>query len=458
MKIRVSNMLFIKDPTDIIRKYCAGKLILENPEYTKKERMGLWTGNTPRKIYLFEIVADELWLPFGCLKDIWNIHPYKDDYHFEICPKRTLEYKSGINLYPYQEQAVKKALEGKNGVLVMPCGSGKTQCGLEIIARIGGRALWLTHTHKLLNQSKQRAISCLQVPRNAFGTITEGKVNIGTHITFATVQTLSRLDLSNYRDLFDILIVDEAHHCAGSPTRVTQFYKVSSAISARYKIGLTATPRRADGMERSMFALLGDIIYEVPRSIVNTCPVKLISYNTGYTPDYASVTDVDGTIDYPALIRDLISNKDRFDFIIKTLSEIDPGTPVLVLASRIKYLQALCSAYIAKTGRKAAFISSLDNTKEAKKRRENAINALNAGDIDCVFASYKLAAEGLDCPNLRYVFLATPEKDKTIITQSAGRVGRVANGKKCGFIVDFIDDFPMFQSYAKKRKNIIENL
>ena len=133
--------------------------------------------------------------------------------------------------------------------------------GLEIVARIGGRALWLTHTQDLLNQSMTRAKSVLG--NIGQGTITEGKVNCGDGITFATVQTLSKIDLTEHRDYWDVIICDECHHAAGSPTKVTQFYKVLSNLKALYKIGLTATPKRADGLEESMFALLGDIIYEV---------------------------------------------------------------------------------------------------------------------------------------------------------------------------------------------------
>lgn len=44
---------------------------------------------------------------------------------------------------------------------------------------------------------------------NAFGTITEGKVNIGKGITFATIQTMCKLDLSRYKDFWDVIIVDE---------------------------------------------------------------------------------------------------------------------------------------------------------------------------------------------------------------------------------------------------------
>lgn len=89
----------------------------------------------------------------------------------------------------------------------MPAGSGKTETALELIARLGYRALWCTHTLDLLNQSYTRAKNKLE--NVGLGRITGGKVELGSHITFATIQTLSKMDLSEYSDMFDVIVVDE---------------------------------------------------------------------------------------------------------------------------------------------------------------------------------------------------------------------------------------------------------
>ena len=75
--------------------------------------------------------------------------------------------------------------------------------------RFGVRALWLTHTLDLLNQSKARAEQYMS--KSLLGTITGGKVNIGAGITFATIQTMCKLDLAQYKDFWDVIIVDECH-------------------------------------------------------------------------------------------------------------------------------------------------------------------------------------------------------------------------------------------------------
>lgn len=458
MKIDVKNKLIISEYPKEVIGWCKQNLVLDNPEYHKKERMGLWVGNTPRNIWLYEQVGDELRVPFGCVRNLFCAFGNSIEFRYQIEPLRAVNYQSGINLYDYQEKAVQSVLEAKNGILVAPCGSGKTNMGMEIISRIGGRALWLTHTQDLLNQSLSRAKSVLDTSAT-YGKITGGKVDIGTGITFATVQTLSKIDLAQYRDAWDIIIVDECQHCCGSPTKVTQFYKVVSSLSARYKIGLTATPKRADGLEQSMFALLGGIIHEVSREDVKhtTCPVKVISLDTGYVPNEDIILMGDGTINYARLVDDLIEDESRFMTVYQAIADVYRRGSVLVLANRVNYIQELNNRFNEFHG-KSICLSTLGNSKKAKAIRKEALRKLNDGEIDCIFATYQLAKEGLDCPNLRYVVFATPEKDETTVTQSVGRVARKADGKEYGTVIDFIDNFGMYRGWVKKRQNYYKKL
>lgn len=453
MHFDVGSRIYARDATAELFEWCRENLVLDNPEYYKKERMGKWCGNTPKQIYLYEQNGPDLILPFGCVADLMK--------EFSGCRFKSLiwarngfDYMSGINLYDYQEKAVKEAINAKNGVIVMPCGAGKTQTGLEIVNRIGLKTLWLTHTQDLLNQSMNRAKSVLGC--SGFGTITGGKVKIGKGLTFATVQTMSKLDLSEYRDVWGMVIVDECHRAIGSPTKVMQFYKVLSNLSCRYKFGLTATPKRADGMERSMFALLGNIVCKINREEVadTTCPVKVSYVNTGYMPDLDMALSGDGTINYAGLVDDMIHNNERFKIILETIEKLPVNSPILVLANRVEYLERLNREYFGRSN----CLSGMGQNKAAKAERKEALTALNNGDIDCLFATYQLAKEGLDVPNLKYVVFATPEKDETTVMQAAGRVGRKAAGKDFGTVIDFIDDFGMYKGWVKKRDGFYKKL
>lgn len=455
MVFMIGEQIKVDGPSADLKRWCRENLVIPNPEYYKKQSLGKWTGNISKDIFLYEFRGDSLLMPFGCIRELYRA--YKDSASFEpvFGSRRPVKYQSGISLYSYQEQALARALEAKNGVLVMPCGSGKTQTGLEVIARLGGRALWLTHTQDLLNQSKTRAEAVYGCERNMIGTITAGKVNISNGITFATIQTMVNLDLSRYRDMWDIIIVDECQHCAGSPAKVTQFYKVISALCARYKIGLTATPKRADGLERSMFALLGGIIHEVTKAEVahTTCEVRVRILQTDYFPQCNAVLAGDGTINYAALIDDLTHDHDRMMLVAEEVTRLDG--PAMILANRVEYLQTLEQQV---EGKRTICLSGMRQSKKAKAERKEALQRLNDGELDCIFATYALAKEGLDVPNLRYVVLATPEKDETTVVQSAGRVGRKYDGKEYGTVIDFEDNFGMYHGWAKKRRGYYRKL
>ena len=452
MEFIVSNKIKVINPSAAVKRYCENNLELDNPDFIKKKRMGKWLGNTPRKIQLYERNGNDLILPFGCFADLWNIYPVKTAFRNHIKPFERVSYDSKISLYQYQETAVKTALAKRNGVIVMPCGSGKTQTALELASRLGGKTLWLTHTQDLLRQSMNRAMSVFGLSKDKYGTITEGKVNVGEVLTFATVQTMSNIDVRSFGNTFNVVIVDECHKAVGSPTKMMQFYKVLSNLSARYKYGLTATPYRSDNLERCMFALLGNIIVEVSKKEVahTTCDVEVHKTETGFYPDMSVVLSGDGTLNYSSLIDNLTHDEERFKFVLKTIEQLPANSPALVLANRVDYLNRLNKEYFGTS----ACLSSMGSSKSAKEERKNALRALNKGDIDCLFATYQLAKEGLDVPNLRYVIFATPEKNKTTVIQAAGRVGRKAEGKEKGIIIDFVDNFGMYQGWWKKRKRI----
>ena len=455
MRFEVGAKIYAREATPDLLEWCKDNLVLDNPEFHKKQRMGLWCGGVPERIYLYERDGTDLIIPFGCVSILQK--QFGDCRFYSLIRSQSgIYYNSCINLYPYQEDAVKAALRCKNGVIVMPCGAGKTQTALEIISILGKKTLWLTHTQDLLNQSMNRAKSVLNCPASSYGTITGGKVNIGTGITFATVQTMSKIDLSQYTDAWDVVVVDECHKAVGSPTKVMQFYKVLSNLSCRYKFGITATPKRADGLERSMFALLGDIIYEVSREEVadTTCEVRVETVDTGYMPDMDMALSGDGTINYAGLVDDLVHNKDRFRLVLETIEKLPVNSPTLVLGNRVEYLTRLSREYMGRSN----CLSAMGNSKAAKAERKEALKALNDGEIDCLFATYQLAKEGLDVPNLRYVVFATPEKDETTVMQAAGRVGRKADGKEFGTVIDFVDDFGMYRGWAKKRNNFYKKL
>ena len=174
--------------------------------------------------------------------------------------------------------------------------------------------------------------------------------------------------------------------------------------------------------------------------------------------DPDTFTDGDGTIVYNRLIAAITKNEWRNAELAWEIYSAAKNGATLVLSDRIEHLDELyrrCSGWIP-----TATLARLGaaTTKSEKERRNKILKDLDNGELNVVFATYKLAKEGIDVPNLRTVVFATPQKDKATVIQAAGRVARVAKGKKCGTIIDTVDPIGIFYGYAKKRKGYYQRL
>ena len=448
MRVKVSNHIRITNPSPEIITWCQTNLRLPNPDYAKKSRMGFWVGNTPKDICLYEFHGGELVIPYGCLK---SIAPLLTDAVVESDFKTSvsIDYGDSIPLYPYQEKAVEQAQNGLYGILQSKAGSGKTQMGIALVKQFGKRALWLTHTKDLCNQSKERAERYMD--KSLIGTITEGKVNIGSGITFATVQTMSHLNLTLYKDYWDVIIVDECHRVCGSPTQLSMFSKVLNTLSARHKYGLSATVHRADGMIKATFALLGEVVCTVPDEAiadkVMRVGIKPIGTGVGISRE---CLNTDGTLNYTKLINYLCDNFDRHTVIHDAIvNESDHSC--LILSDRLTHLENLMALLPPTMKPYAVMISGKMTSKKGKAEREQALEDMRTGKKKYLFATYSLAAEGMDIPNLERLFMATPIKDYARVIQSIGRIARTHEGKASPICYDFIDQMGYTEKLFKQR-------
>ena len=426
--------------------YLKEKLELDNPEFYKLQKMGKWTGKVERRLILYQKIQNGFLLPFGTLQDIYNLFSKEAEFIIDFKTHYNFDFFSKIKPYDYQEEAIQKAVKQKNGVIVAPCGAGKTEMALEIIARVKGPALWITHTGELLKQSRDRAKKLFEIDKNTIGEITAGKVNIGSHITFATVQTLSKIDLEQIKNEFEIIIVDECHRVGGTPTQLMMFYKCLSKLSARYKIGVTATPKKSNGLDATMYSLLGPKIIEISKEVVESklCPVEIYKVPTFFKPDIEEITKTDGTIDYLKLINSICNNEERNDFIQKIIDEIvEEKKNCIVLSERVEHLENLNAVRA-----NSCVISS------KSKNRDDILKMFKEKKVPVLFATYQMLAEGFDYKDLNCLILATPQKNERIVTQACGRVARKSENKEKGCVYDLVDDFGMCMGMWKARKNI----
>lgn len=421
--------------------WCENNLSVSNPEFYKKQKMGFWIGNTPQKINFYEVIGDRIRVPYGCL---YKLESFLLDATDRTKAKYRININDEISLYDYQEKAV-DSINKRCGIIQAPAGSGKTQIGIALIKRLGYRALWLTHTKDLLNQSKKRYE--FYFGKDGVGTITNGKVNIGNKVTFATVQTMAKLDLPKYKNEFDVIIVDECHNVVGSPTKIQRFYKVLNNLNARYKYGLTATLHRSDGLVESTKSILGDVIVQIDEEEVKDkiLEVGIKRMDTKLKDDNIYL-NFDGTINWNKLLAYICNSEKRNKVIINTLINNSDNSS-LILSDRVQHLVDMRNLLPKDLKSDSVILSS----KSKKDDREKAILDMKNGNKKYMFATYSLAKEGLDIPRLERLYLTTPKSDLAVVIQSIGRIARTFDGKRDPIAFDFVDDIGLLKKKYKDR-------
>ena len=448
MIVTISNEITIENPSEELHQWCKKNLVIRNPVYEKKFRMKLWLGNTPEKLWLYKVDGDSLILPFGTLDSILPLLQGAE-IQTDFPQPRRVDYKYDVPLFDYQQPAVNTLVEARHGILESKAGSGKTQMGIALIGRLGVKTLWLTHTKELLEQSMERAEQYMD--SSLFGTITDGKVNIGKGITFATVQTLAKQDMTQYRNTWDCVVVDECHRCAGSPTSLNQFAMVLNNLACPHKYGLSATVHRADGLTETIFCYLGNIAYSVPDSAVadKVMAVEVRRRNTGVQIAQQCL-DTDGTLIFQNMVSYLAqSNRRNYSIVNDLVVNADHFN--LILSERLMHLDALMDMLPDELRKQSVMIDGKMTSKAAKAFRKQAIDEMREGKKHFLFASYRLAKEGLDIPRLDRLYLVTPQKDYTTIVQSVGRIARTFPEKDTPVCYDYVDDIDYLVRAFKTR-------
>lgn len=459
MVIVVDNMLRIEDVPAYMLERIKAELTIINPEYIKKRAMGLnrWAWG-PEYIKLWsERTVDgrtQYILPRGYYARLWAIvsgEPIRRiDERLLLDP---IGYPKKPQLRDYQTPAMLMAKAWQQGCFVMPCGAGKTVTAMGIIAELEQPTLWITHTMDLLNQSMNAAINFLGLTGNQIGIIQGENMTIGSHITFATVQTLSKRDLSEIREKFGCVVVDESHLCYKSADKARMFESVVSQFPAYYRFGMTASEHRADGLIETMYHVIGPKFHEVsqddPRLKVVTPRVEFIETDFEYEPAEDELLNVQQM--YQAMREDQLRNN-RIENIFAF--NIQKNDCCLCLGDSLEHLRE--AQFIAQTyNRTAAFICG----ETPKREREKIMADMRTGKYQFLFATYQLAKLGLDIPRLNKLVLITPHRDKTTIQQAVGRIMRPFEGKGQPVVYDIYDSkVKQLVYWARERVRVYKQL
>jgi len=184
-----------------------------------------------------------------------NFVEFKTSINYDF--KINLNFTPKFELYEFQTESMKSWLENnKQGTIILPTGSGKTIVALEVIVKVYKKTLIVVPTLVLLEQWKNRIISLLDISPDHIGEFGGGKYEVKdiTLITYDSAHLYSK----RLRQQFGLIILDEAHHLAGSNYQI-----IADGYIAPYRLALSATldPNEVS-YQNLMTKGFGPIVYE----------------------------------------------------------------------------------------------------------------------------------------------------------------------------------------------------
>lgn len=235
------------------------RLTFQNPQYTAVQKYSRYTyTKVPPYLTYYTQTEEGLLVPAGF--DLTELNPVISESRVFTKPKR--KYKFLLTLRGSQKEAADAYIRANSehilrGSIQMPTGKGKSILGLYLASHYQARTLIVVHKDDLVTGWKKDihlAFGGKVIP----GLIKAKSRKVGDFITIATVQTLNKLspeELNTLYSTFGLVIQDEMHHCPASS------FEVVSRFKSRYRLGLTATPERTDGLAFVMNLYFGGFCY-----------------------------------------------------------------------------------------------------------------------------------------------------------------------------------------------------
>ncbi|MBC3194990.1 DEAD/DEAH box helicase [Pseudonocardia sp. C8] len=295
--------------------------------------------------------------------------------------------QDGWSLRDYQRQAVDGFWEGGSGVVVLPCGAGKTLVGAAAMAKAGATTLILVTNTVAGRQWKRELIARTSLTEEEIGEYSGERKEIRP-VTIATYQVVTRKTRGEYKhlELFDsrdwgLVVYDEVHLLPAPVFRMT------ADLQSRRRLGLTATLVREDGREGDVFSLIGPKRYDAPWRDIEAqgwiAPAECIEVRV-------TMTDAErmayATADSEERYRTASTAHTKLD-VVQAILDRHRGEQTLVIGAYLEQLEAL--------GEKldAPIVQGSTRNRE----REKLFDAFRRGEIDRLVVS-KVANFSIDLP------------------------------------------------------------
>lgn len=413
---------------------------------------------TPYK--LFKENAEKIYVPY-----FYGITKYgKPDRNKSPEPEPiTIAFSADRKMRPYQEDIINTYLhhahEIGGGIISVGCGRGKTVMALKILELLKVKTLILVHKEFLMNQWVERIKEYL--PEARVGYIQGKMLDIQRKdIVLAMIQSLSdpRKDKDYPASIFEsfgLVIADECHHLAAK-----QFCRSLAKYSFRYALGLSATPNRADNLQRVFKYYLGEIVYkdaEIQKSAedlalehIPDCNVELYIYHNNepkYCKEELNFKKKPNVVIMKSNIAECVK---RTKFLLSFLPRlIQEGRHILLLSCRREHIfqmEKMINDMTIPECNVGLYLGGM-------KQEDLDISATKR----VIIATFNMAEEAFDCKSLNTLIYATPHNN---IEQAVGRILREIKQKRrlVPLIIDLQDMFSSFgkwnairQKYYKKK-------
>jgi len=290
-------------------------------------------------------------------------------------------------LRDYQQQAVDGFWDGGSGVVVLPCGAGKTLVGAAAMARAGATTLILVTNTVAGRQWKRELVARTSLTEDEIGEYSGERKEIRP-VTIATYQVVTRRTKGEYKhlELFDsrdwgLVVYDEVHLLPAPVFRMT------ADLQSRRRLGLTATLVREDGREGDVFSLIGPKRYDAPWRDIEAqgwiAPAECVEVRV-------TLTDAErmayATADSEERYRTASTARTKLN-VVQAILDRHRGEPTLVIGAYLEQLEEL--------GEKldAPIVQGSTRNRE----RERLFEEFRSGRIDRLVVS-KVANFSIDLP------------------------------------------------------------
>lgn len=420
----------------------------QNPEFFKLQNLRMSTARTPRVIRCAEELAHHVSLPRGCLSAL-EAFAGQHGSRVIVEDQRTATpqpaFQFAKELTEGQHVAAQALFPHDTGIYVAPPGSGKTVLGAWMIAARARNTLIIVHRKPLADQWVARLCLFLGVSVSDIGFFGGTKRKLNGRLDVAMFQSLERAeDLAEVLAAYGHVIVDECHHVPA-----VSFEKVMSNVRAQYVLGLTATPRRRDGLHPIGEMQLGPVRFTL-RGEQRPFALELISASSELTVE-------DTGLSIQALYKRIAAASSRNALVVRDVrAAVAEGRWPLVVTERKDHLLLLANLLADLP----VPIVLLHGGMGARQRREvEARLAETAEQQRVLLAIGKYVGEGFDDPRLDTLFLVTPVSWRGTVEQYAGRLHRLHPDKRSVRIYDYVDErVPVLARMADRRTRALAAL